>query len=194
MWETLPPLVLVDLEKMIGRWQKSTLEKQIQRNLRRPGMFLGRRTGALARNVDYYRLMMPVSGGVGGVKLVVNVDSQKVPYAKIHEEGGTIRPKTKTYLTIPTKNAMTRAGVKRKSALDYEDDPKYRGTFVMMKDGWRGPIIFGRPVQRNKKPVPLFLLRKEVKIDAKHWAEYALRRSLSTLERELSKHSVEISF
>ena len=40
-------------------------------------------------------------------------DGGRIPYARIHEEGGTIRPKTGRYLKIPVGPALTGAGVAR---------------------------------------------------------------------------------
>ncbi len=69
------------------------------------GSPLRRRTGALARG--WKRMVFIYDGEVVG-KLMTNV-----PYAEIHEFGGTIRPKRGKWLWIPGKELLTPAGVFR---------------------------------------------------------------------------------
>lgn len=76
-------------------------------------------------------------------------------WLRTHEFGATIRPKKALYLTIPLPAALRTNGTKlRKSARDWPN------TFVRMsKKG--NLLIFQR---RGERIVPLYLLKKEVKI------------------------------
>jgi len=88
---------------------------------------------------------------------------RRVPYADIHETGGTIRPSIRAWLTIPLSAAKTEAGVTRFTAQDVRDGhTKYKSSFV------RKGIIFG--VQgRGRGIVPLFVLKKSVDIPASRY-------------------------
>lgn len=92
-------------------------------------------------NIDNIRGMI---GGVG--------------YLKIHEYGGTINAKNSRYLTIPLPPALRANGTpKMKSARDWPN------TFVITsKKG--NKLICQR---RGKQVVPLYLLRRSVRIPAR---------------------------
>lgn len=72
-------------------------------------------------NVRTGRLRASIRGtveqdGGGGFSIVLRAgtpDGGAVPYARIQEEGGTIRPKKSRFLKIPVGPALTRAGVPR---------------------------------------------------------------------------------
>lgn len=78
------------------------------------------RTGTLRRAIagtveaktDGMQLVLSAGGRTGGKDL---------RYAKIHEYGGTIRPREKKWLTIPVGAAKTKAGVARGSARMFPD-------------------------------------------------------------------------
>lgn len=88
--------------------------------------------------------------------------SRGVPYAGVQEFGGTIRPRTRKYLTIPTKAAMTPAGVTRKSAAAWFREAKGEVYVAQTKSGQLA--IFLHPTSAKGKPTALFLLRKRVTI------------------------------
>ena len=66
------------------------------------------RTGQLRRSMNH--IIIP--RGSKGVRLNVFVGGG-VPYARIHEKGGTIRPKKSKYLAIPVGQQLTGAGVSK---------------------------------------------------------------------------------
>jgi phage gpG-like protein len=92
---------------------------------------------------------------------------ERVPYANIHETGGVITPKRSKFLTIPLGYAKTPAGDARFTARQL-----FRG---MAGHGYKtgvviGDIIYGVMAQkRQTKIVPLFLLRRSVKIPARYY-------------------------
>ena len=68
----------------------------------------GRLRGSIAGTVE--------AGEGGNLSIVLRAgtpDGGAVPYARIHEEGGTIRPKSGRFLKIPVGPALTGAGVAR---------------------------------------------------------------------------------
>jgi phage gpG-like protein len=84
---------------------------------------------------------------------------QRVPYADIHETGGTITPKRVNWLTIPLRAALTPAGMPRGRARDFENT-----FFAYSKAG--NLILFQL---KGKKAVALFLLKKSVTIPARRY-------------------------
>lgn len=69
-------------------------------------------------------LRVEVGGGNLNL-LTLTLASRGVPYAAVQEFGGTIKPRTRKWLTEPRKAALTPAGVLRKSAARYfQEDPK----------------------------------------------------------------------
>jgi len=90
----------------------------------------------------------------------------RVKYANIHENGGTIRPRISQFLTIPLDAAKTPSGVTRFTAREVkEGGTSYQSSFV--KKG----IIFGVLQRKGGKNsiVPLFILKKSVEIPASHY-------------------------
>ncbi len=120
------------------------LMNYIQRN-KLSGQVLKRRTGRLASGMGY-----TVKDEYGNI---VGRVGNKVVYAAIHETGGTIRPKTAKFLTIPMPAALTPAGVVRKPARQWTD------TFVRTIRG--NKYIFSK---EGGRAVPIFLLKQSVKI------------------------------
>lgn len=100
------------------------------------------------------------------------------PYARIQEYGGTVRPKTAKYLTIPLAAARTAAGVTRGSARNWIGATfgrSRRGGFTMFAQGKqvmrsrrRGGSTFEyQTTTTYLRGAPIFLLRKQVTIPAR---------------------------
>lgn len=89
----------------------------------------------------------------------------RVPYANIHETGGILRPKIAKYLAIPLKNALTAAGALKKKPREWANTfvtrSKNGNLFIMQHRGKRGLGAV----------IALFLLKKSVKIPARHYME-----------------------
>lgn len=145
------------------------LDPQVQRNL--AGTILNRRTGNLAARTRVTKAT------VTGRQVSITISTNGVPYALIHETGGTIRPREKQFLTIPLPGALTPSGVLRKSAGELQQNPApFDTTFI--HDG----TIIG---ERNDKLTPLFILRKKVEIPARRWASSAVDDTINLFLKRL---------
>jgi len=88
-----------------------------------------------------------------------------IPYARIQELGGIIRPVNVKWLTIPLDAAKTASGVADKPARSFEN------TFLVKiknADGFK-MFIMQRAGDDFDDIVPLFQLVKRVKLPATHW-------------------------
>lgn len=137
---------------------------------RNAGDRLQRRTGALA---NAYELRRPepgkleMSSGIrGGMR-----GSQ---YAKLQEFGGTIKPKSGEYLTVPTDEALTASGALsgrfriRKAGDGYTTDAGR--TFIFKSKA--GNLLIGIEGQemgrgKNKRPRAFYVLKRSVKVPAR---------------------------
>ena len=104
-----------------------------------------------------------------------------VRYARIHEQGGTIRPGSgKKWLTIPTSNAKTAGGDKKggytAKNLFSGMIPGFKGAFV--KKWETGGIIYGIMIGSWKnKLLPLFVLARSVDIPARRYLSKTLKQT-----------------
>ncbi len=89
----------------------------------------------------------------------------KVIYGRTHEFGGTIRPRRGRFLTVPLPAALTPAGVGRFTARELINNPEqagFTGTWIAKS------IIFGRRGRTQRsRPVPLFVLKRSIKLPAR---------------------------
>jgi hypothetical protein len=111
---------------------------------------LSKRSGALVQSIKD-------SVEVTGTKLddIQGRLGSALPYAKIHETGGTITAKKSKYLTIPLPAALGPNGVpKKKSAKEWDN------TFIATSK--KGNLIIFQ--KQGGRVVPLYLLRTSVKI------------------------------
>jgi hypothetical protein len=132
------------------------LEKHVKVN-HLSGQDLDVRTGNLRRAI--FHEVGRLQGGDAYAR--IGADIKKAPYARVHELGGTIRPKKSRYLTIPLTAAQTKKGVARFSARDVIQNPAgfgYTGTFV------HNHVIFGKKLSGGIEP--LFALKDSVTIKA----------------------------
>ena len=121
---------------------------------------------------------------VKGDQVVATIGSgarmgEPVPYSRIHEVGGTIRPKKGKYLTIPTDNARTLGG-------DGKAGFTAKNLFNGGISGFTGGVIIGKTIfgimqGRKNKLLPLFTLVKSVDIPARRY----LSKSLEQKEKEI---------
>jgi len=177
MLKKFPDAVLARTSDIMTQWQIYELEKQVQLGL--AGLDLNRRTGHLFRGVRFSKVVTSTLGEAE-VKVSMGVLPDYVPYAMIQETGGTIKSKGKL-LTVPTRYALTTAGVTKKPA------PEWKNTFVIKTKSGNLLIMQNR---KHGEVVPLFVLRKSVKIPASHWASNAVKRSLPKLQTEIKTMDV----
>jgi hypothetical protein len=128
------------------------------------GEGLKRRTGYLAKSFSHV-----VVETADVIELRI---ASYLPYARIHEKGGVIKPVNSKYLAIPVGDSLTPAGVSKKGSP--LDDPTL---LFMCKKG--GKPFLGRPIGNGQVQV-FFLLRKSVTIPARLKLEDAFVDAIKT--------------
>lgn len=143
---------------------------RILKNLRGP--ILKVRTAQLWRSMGYkaktegYKSSVEVGSGVAGKKAPV--------YARPLEKGKTIRPKKAKMLTIPLP------GIKGVAA-------NFPDAFIIKSK--KGNVLLVE--KKGKKGLrPLFVLKKSVKIPAKHWLSDSMKEMRPDLIKYLSVKEV----
>jgi len=128
-------------------------------------------TGTLWKSVTWRALKI----GDSIVLAIGVIRGPATAYAKIQEEGGTVRAKPGKALAIPLDAAKTSGGRPRYPL--GPRDPKlaahYPATFIKKSPG-KAPVIYGIKVvagggKRRGKLVPLFALVKSVRIIPTNW-------------------------
>jgi len=144
-------------KRSASRWASLTV-KRIKRGL--SGEYLKTRSGKLKRVVG---MRIESTGKVQKITLGTNVGATKddVVYARIHEEGGWIFPKTKRALTIPLPGIKGRVS-------DFGTFGKGGNLFVI-KSKRHGLGVIAMKTASGKRWRPLFVLRTSVKMPARHW-------------------------
>ena len=128
------------------------------------------RTGRLRASIR--STVEQVSGDLA-IVLRAGTDGGAVPYARIQEEGGTIRPKKGKYLKIPVGPALTGAGVSRLP-------PGRSGDFRFVPTP-RGGVLVGRDGK------VWYVLRREVRIPARPYLAPALAAAAPRLAASLDR-------
>jgi hypothetical protein len=123
------------------------------------GTPLAARTRNLARSV-FSRVELVANDLQGRV----GFDLAKAAYARIHEEGGTIRPKHGRFLAIPVGAALTGNGVARFDAREFIQGTQGGGSFR----GFTGSFV-------NKNRTALMGVRKAGTVEA----VFALKREVT---------------
>lgn len=117
-------------------------------------------TGELARSWE-------VAVGVSGSEVSGSVRSE-VPYARIHNEGGTVRPRRGKYLAIPLRPPLPRGAGRRMM-------PRHDATPMRAWRSRRGNLLLW-DVSRSP-PQPRYLLRRETQIPATRYIDIAVEAS-----------------
>lgn len=139
------------------------VERKLKSNV--TDRILKRRSGHLAQSIQtsvYQDGAGTVTARIGSGAL----NNRRMPYSEIHETGGVITPKSVKYLTIPLEAALTNSGVPKKaSAREWKD------TFVGRSKG--GALIIFQKTGK-KSIVPLYVLKRSVKIPARYYMSETL--------------------
>ena len=144
------------------------LESEVKANQRKAG--LHRRTGSLFNRTNA-RAKFGLSTLESEIELTVDV-----PYARIHEHGGTITPKRSRYLTIPLDAAKTQdraQGATRAGARFWPN------TYVRRSKAGN-LLIFSQTGE------PLFLLKQRVTIPARPYVAPAIAKIRKSLRADLA--------
>lgn len=130
------------------------------------GEVLRYRTGALRRSVDGHAVAY---GGGVDIRLQAGGGRDGVGYARIHEEGGTIRPTRSRFLAIPLPPAKNARGVAK-------GPPRsFNLSFVPIHGGAAGLLV--KPMGRGKRRVfvAYFYLTRQVRIPRRPYLEPSAR-------------------
>jgi len=143
----------------------------------------GKQNASSRLNVRSGRLRASISGSAmkdtrGNVVLQLQAGGRDkdVSYARIHEEGGTIRPVNAKFLTIPISDKLfTGAGVQRYKSVRDVPDPL---TFAQSRKG--------QPLLLHEVTGEVFyILKKQVKIPRRPYLKPAVDRVSREIGREL---------
>lgn len=150
------------------------------------GGAIGVRTGNLSRSA-FYRVELH-----GDTEIVTRIGLavSKAKYARVQEEGGTIRPTGSRYLTIPIGAALTGKGVARFSARELIANP---GNFGYLDTFFHRQILFGVKERRRRGEAvggygsiePLFVLKSSVTLRPRRMVAGTLVDNLGVIREEL---------
>lgn len=132
------------------------------------GERLRRRTGMLRNSLG----VSPA--GSSAAEPTASSFSAGVKYAAIQDQGGIVRPKKGTYLTVPLPFAKTARGVTRASAALVKNGDKWqtkglvpgaenKDTWIKRKRPTSRPVVF--VMGKSGEPMPLYLLVRKVVIE-----------------------------
>lgn len=152
------------LSKLLGKWLRVYVLSNVLRNIASPQYFKKHPTGQLAKS--FLVKVREIRGGAVG-ELFSNLI-----YAGVQEDGlkHDIKPKKAKALTIPTTAATTKAG--RLKA--WVKNKAYKSSFIGKSKSGKTALIYA---VRNKKPIPIFILKKKIekgKIPGKHYVRDAI--------------------
>jgi hypothetical protein len=172
------------LRKRLTGWAGETTE-MAKRNVR--GKYLNVRTAHLWRNIKF-KIIESAEGTVG-VAIGTGPDvgaNKEVKYASIHEHGGTITPKKGKYLTNPfpgVKGTVRNFGSFGKEGNLFSFTSKKGNKIIAMRK-WRK--VRGGENSTVRGFIPLFLLKKEVHIPARHWLSQTINGQRMDLDRRMN--------
>lgn len=150
-------------------FQQATADVERQLKLNASGRYLKVRSGHLRNSIQ-----SKVIRDTGELRSVVgsNVRSgRRLPYASIHEEGGTIRPKRAQWLAVPLPSALTPSGVLRKKPTEWDN--------TFFRKSKAGNLILFQ--KQGKKIVPLFIMKKRVTVPASKYMSRTIREMKSRI-------------
>ncbi len=163
-------------KKTVTAWAADSVKelKRSASDMKKSGP--GRKTGQLARSVgmkvtgDAEKSMsVAVGTGVGG--------TLASKYAKIQDEGGTIKPKNKKYLAIPLPGTK---GVPANFPDAFIIKSK-KGNLLIVQRKWK-KVRGGENSRQTNNLELLFALKKEVTLPATQWFSRPMRQRLAYLE------------
>lgn len=114
---------------------------------------LQRRSGKLTKNIR-----VKVKGVTfQGLQGEIGVRGKAGVYAPVHEFGAVIKPKRAQYLVIPLSAALNAQGVPKKRS-----PRSWKNTFIARSK--KGNLLIFQRRRGARKPVPLYVLKKQVRI------------------------------
>ena len=151
---------------LLTKWASDTIKA-----IKTAGIFKSHPSGEIMRNIG----LQEKGGEIPQVIIGTGVGHAKeVKYARIQEEGGTIKPKGHPFLTIPFPGVR---GIAR----------NYPNAFLATTAG--GQWLLAEP--KGKTGIrPLFLLRREVTLPATHWFSKPVKARLPILNEMLAPENL----
>ena len=129
--------------------------------------FAEKRTGRLENS---FSVQVKRGGSGGGAIAVV---TSNVPYARIHETGGTITPKRASALAIPLTGAARVSGGPRNMAGLFVAKGKRSGAVLALRGGGGGIV-------------PQFALRRSVTLPARHYLTKAAKAATDMIGKRVA--------
>lgn len=154
---------------------KENLSGRVLRS--RTGRLVGTVQGTTEAGPDRVTAIARVGGGGVG----------EVPYAAIHEHGGTIYPKRGQFLAIPMGPAL-KSGKKGGAAMWPRDIPGL--TFIPIKGGAQGMLVKRMAVGRSKTKtefVPWFHLVRSVRMPRRPYLRPAAEKAAATIPTRIAE-------
>ena len=111
---------------------------------------------------------------------VIRYKDTIVPYAAIHQSGGIIRPKSGKFLAIPLTPTSSKKPI-----------TSFRNTFLRKSKTADGYTVFQRI--DKYRAVPIFILRKQVKIPKRPWFTNTVTKAEPKLYERLKQVTGEYS-
>ena len=133
------------------------------------------RTGHLHRSIAH-------EGPRKKGRRIVGAVGSDIPYAPVHEFGGTITPKRTKFLTIPLPAAKTPAGAGRGGARSFPN------TFVRRSKA--GKLMIFQKIGK-KRIIPLFVLTKRVVVPKRPWLLPAVKMSVPRITKAITRRIKE---
>ena len=176
-FQAAPALVLTAMRRELKLGLMQYTSRLIQERL--SGNPLARRTGTLARSWG-----VEVFGE--SIRSLRGVVFSTARHARIHEQGGVVRPVHAKMLAIPLQAMRTPAGVARfHTPLRLTLKCAFLKTWIQKSK--RGNLILMGQKTKRSEPVPLFVLKRQVTIPPRMGAERLLRLfAETTLKARLS--------
>lgn len=164
-FETMPQRMHAEFDRAFADWGEDWRGSMLERFRGSTGE-LTTRTGALKRSLG------AKLSGTGSADLKLRLTSGGVPYARIQEQGGIIRPVKARFLAIPLEANKTAAGVARYPSPRAFISSHPGQTFFLRTDQgklllmWKNPTAAARKSARTGKgeAVPLWLLVRQVEL------------------------------
>lgn len=169
-FQAAPALVLTAMRRELKLGLMQYTSRLIQERL--SGNPLARRTGTLARSWG-----VEVFGE--SIRSLRGVVFSTARHARIHEQGGVVRPVHAKMLAIPLQAMRTPAGVARfHTPLRLTLKGAFLKTWIQKSK--RGNLILMGQKTKRSKPLPLFVLKRQVTIPPRMGAERMLRAFAET--------------
>ncbi|MCK5611654.1 hypothetical protein KAR91_57820 [Candidatus Pacearchaeota archaeon] len=170
---------------------QAKVDEYSQKNL--AGKNLKRRSGNLAKSLKWLDIKYRAKGKFTEWELKAKT---QVPYARLQDEGGDIKPKNSKYLAIPLPKELSEkyvfhGGVQKKRPRSFEHKPTFvakskAGNLIMFLIA-KGKGKKPRGKKRLDKIVPLFVFKKEVTIPASNWFSDAVDSAFPFLMDEIHR-------